>query len=549
QGFTTNFFLPLFNTRSDNYGGSFVNRARFSREVLEMVREEIGNDCAIALRFGLDTLPPPHGLAEGGVRAEEEGLRFVDFCDDLVDLWDIQLSWAGAWSEDAAPSRTHKENHSREYLRRVKDFTRKPVVNVGRFTSPDTMADVINSGQCDIIGAARPSIADPFLPKKIEEGRVEDIRECIGCNACISRWAIGGPAIVCTQNATVGEEFRRGWHPEIFSAAANRDSKVLIVGAGPAGLESAVVLAKREFSEIHIVEADTDVGGHLRWVSQLPGLQEWHRVVDYRQVQLEKLSNAVLITGKRLTEEDILNYGAEIVLIATGARWVNDGLNGWTQRPIPGLSTDTRTLTPEEVMSGADPGEKVLIYDTDGYFVGPSIAEYLARAGASVTFVTPFGDIGPQLDLTLEGPRMRQTLSDLRVRAFTQHVLTGVSADTGHLLPLSPFANESPDVDFDSIVFATQRLSNDSVYRSLKHDTVRLREHGVSDLHLIGDAYAPQHLVDTIFHAHRLSREIDSKDPSRPRPFIRERRLINGSDMDYKLDSSVLVPEEERLGQ
>ena len=90
------------------------------------------------------------------------------------------------------------------------------------------MVAIVRDGQCDIIGAARPSIADPFLPKKIEEGRLEDIRECIGCNICISRWEIGGPPLICTQNATAGEEYRRGWHPERFEPAKNAEVQVWV---------------------------------------------------------------------------------------------------------------------------------------------------------------------------------------------------------------------------------------------------------------------------------------------------------------------------------
>ncbi len=96
----------------------------------------------------------------------------------------------------------------------MKSVSKKPVLGVGRFTNPDLMVEAIESGALDIIATCRPSISDPFLPKKIEEGRLDDIRECIGCNICISRWEIGGPPLICTQNATAGEEYRRGWHPE-----------------------------------------------------------------------------------------------------------------------------------------------------------------------------------------------------------------------------------------------------------------------------------------------------------------------------------------------
>ena len=172
------------------------------------------------------------------------------------------------------------------------------------------MVAIINSGQSDIIGAARPSISDPFLPKKIDEGRLDDIRECIGCNVCISRWEIGGPPMVCTQNATAGEEYRRGWHPEKFHQAANADKGVLVVGAGPAGMECAMVLGKRGMSAVHLVEAGKEIGGSVNWISQLGhsdgkenlfrgtarGLGEWKRIVNYRQIQLDKLRNVEVHT-------------------------------------------------------------------------------------------------------------------------------------------------------------------------------------------------------------------------------------------------------------
>ena len=322
------FLLPFFNRRTDEYGGSFENRVRFGREVLELVREAVGDDCAISVRFGIDTLELPFGLGDRGIRQDGEGLQFIEYMDELVDMWDLNVGNAVEWGEDAAPSRTHPENHERPNVYKAKEHTKKPVMNVGRFTNPDTMVDVIRSGQADIIGAARPSISDPFLPKKIEEGRLDDIRECIGCNVCISRWEIGGPPLVCTQNATSGEEFRRGWHPEKFTQAANPDNDVLVVGAGPAGMECAMVLGKRGMRRVHLVDAAEEIGGHMRWVPKLPGLGEWARVVNYRRIQLDKLKNVEVITGSRLDAQGVLDYGAEIVVIASGSWWSTDGLQG-----------------------------------------------------------------------------------------------------------------------------------------------------------------------------------------------------------------------------
>ncbi|MGZ8707964.1 MAG: oxidoreductase, partial [Gaiellaceae bacterium] len=329
------FLSPFYNKRTDGYGGSFANRARFWKECLEQVREAVGDDCAIASRFAVDTLYGPSAIEIG-----EDGVRFVEYVDDLVDLWDLTVGDIAEWGQNAGPSRFFEENHEKPFTGQVKagDHTNKPVVGVGRITNPDTMVAIISSGQFDIIGAARPSISDPFLPKKIEEGRPDDIRECIGCNQCISRWEIGGPPMICTQNATAGEEYRRGWHPERFHPAANRDKGVLVVGAGPAGMECAMVLGKRDMSAVHLVDGDKEIGGCVNWISQLGhsdgkenlargtarGLGEWKRIVNYRQIQLDKLKNVEVHLGSQLSAEDVLEYGAEIVIISTGAHFATN---------------------------------------------------------------------------------------------------------------------------------------------------------------------------------------------------------------------------------
>src|SRR5262249_8117976 len=178
----------------------------------------------------------------------DEGLAFVELATrrGLLDLWDINISSLQEWGEDAGPSRFYKTNHQAPWTAEARRIAKVPVVGVGRFTDPDEMLRVLRSGQYDIIGCARPSIADPFLPRKLDEGRAEDISECIGCNLCIARFEYGVP-IVCTQNPTALEEYRRGWHPERFQKA-DRPGKVLVVGAGPAGLECARVLGRRGYA-------------------------------------------------------------------------------------------------------------------------------------------------------------------------------------------------------------------------------------------------------------------------------------------------------------
>ncbi len=173
----------------------------------------------------------------------DEGLEFVRMADHLVDLWDVHIGSILEWSKDSGASRFFAEGWQLEWTGHVREATAKPIVGVGRLTTPERMAEIIESGAWDLIGAARPNIADPFIPEKIRQGRFADIRACIGCNMCISKGDVRRH-IGCTQNATAGEEHRRGWHPERFDRAANADREVLVVGAGPAGMECAMVLGR-----------------------------------------------------------------------------------------------------------------------------------------------------------------------------------------------------------------------------------------------------------------------------------------------------------------
>jgi dimethylamine/trimethylamine dehydrogenase len=538
------FLSPFYNRRTDEYGGSFENRARFWRESLVKVREAVGDDCAIASRFAVDHLLGPTSIEVG-----EDGIRFVEYCDDVVDLWDFTVGDIAEWGQNAGPSRFFEENHEAEYTKQVKagDHTNKPVVGVGRITNPDTMVAIINSGQYDIIGAARPSISDPFLPNKIDEGRLEDIRECIGCNQCISRWEIGGPPMVCTQNATAGEEYRRGWHPEKFHKAANADKGVLVVGAGPAGMECAMVLGKRGMSAVHLVEADKEIGGSVNWISQLGhsdgkenlfrgtarGLGEWKRIVNYRQIQLDKLRNVEVHTGSRLSATDVLEYGAEIVVIATGCHYATDGLNAATHEPIPGADTSLNwQFTPDQVVAGSKAiGKRVLVLENEGYFMGASIAQKLAGEGHEVSLLTQAGDIAGYMEYTLEAPMLHRDLHRLGVSIHPYTMVERFEPGVAHAYNVwNPGHRERFEID--SVVLCTARLSNDELYRELKSDKARLEHEGIESLYVIGGAAAPRMIVDSIFDGHRLAREIDSPHPEMPLPFIRERRLWGDSSND-----------------
>jgi len=535
------FLSKFYNKRTDKYGGSFENRARFWLELVERTRRVIEGQAALCVRLSMDQLIGPDGL-----EAKDDGIRFVELAtrQGLVDVWDINISDQFEWGEDAGPSRFYKSNHQAPFVREVKRVAKAPVINVGRLTSPDDMVEIIRSGQADIIGAARPSIADPFLPKKIEEGRTEDIRECIGCNICISGWERGA-RITCTQNATAMEEYRRGWHPEKFDKTKEPCS-VLVVGAGPAGLECARVLGLRGYA-VHLVEAEKEIGGHVREVMRYPGLAEWGRVITYRDIQLKKLKNVELHTGRRLNAEAVLKYGADKVVLCTGAHWRTDGFSGTTMAPLSGVDAScAQFATPEQIMAGKAIGDRVLVLDGEGYYTGIAMAEMMADLGKEVTIMTSFGSVAPLTAYTLEAPNLNRMMHEKGIKAFAGHWVEAIEPGNrvkvrifhfsrdGYRRTTDPIAGELPRkrgteaevLEVDTVILATERTSNNDLYKALRARKSEWAKESIQGVYQAGDCYAPRLMADAVFEGQRIARELDSANPQRALPFKREMLVV-----------------------
>jgi dimethylamine/trimethylamine dehydrogenase len=477
------------NTRTDEYGGSIENRVRFLREILEDTRDAVGHRCAVAVRFAVDELMGPLGITADG-----DGRAVVELLKDVPDLWDVNVA---AWANDSSTSRFSPEGAQLELVRFVKQVTRKPVVGVGRFTSPETMLSVVREGILDFIGAARPSIADPFLPRKIEEGREDEIRECIGCNICVSGDMTHTP-LRCTQNPTMAEEWRRGWHPETI-APKKTSASILVVGGGPAGMECALWLGRRGY-EVHLAEASSALGGRVTREARLPGLAEWARVRDHRVVMLEKLSNVRVYPASNLGAGDVRALMEELpaqhVVIATGARWRNDGFGRAHPLAIPGFVE--RAFTPDDVMADAPIEGPVVVLDDDHYYMGGVCAEKLALRGLDVVLVTPAHVASAWTVNTLELYPINRRLRERGVRIVPQRTVVAFSGSEVETACI--FTGARSRIEARSVVSVTARLPVDDLLEELSD---------LPSVTAIGDAHAPSTIAAAVYAGHRYARELD----------------------------------------
>ena len=389
---------------------------RLLRELVEDTAEECEGRAAVAVRLCVDEMVGSHGFIRDDIDGVVGELACYPTCGS---------SWSATGPTIPRLPFAIEGSHS-EHLRGLKQLTTKPVVGVGRFTGPDMMVDQIRSGTTDFIGAAAALDCGPVSSRQIESGLIDDIRECIGCNICVSGDYTMSP-IRCTQNPTMGEEWRRGWHPE-YVPPAQRPEPVLVVGAGPAGLEIARTLGHRDCS-VALLEAGRELGGRVRRESALPGLSAWIRVVDYREQQLGKLDSVEIHRQSPVSVDDVLDFGFAHVVVSTGATWRADGVGRWNHHPVP-IADGADVLTPDDIMSGARPsGSRVVIFDDDHYYMAGILAELLANEGFAITVVCPKPQVSAWTSNTLEVDRIQARLINAGVALHNNQALVAVDGD------------------------------------------------------------------------------------------------------------------------
>ena len=490
------FLLPQYNQRTDEYGGSLENRARLLRQLLEDTKEEVGSQCAVALRFAVDEM-----MGDAGMTWQDEGQAIVKMLSDIPDLWDVNVS---DWSNDSATSRFQpQEGYQNPFIEFVKGVTNKPVVAVGRITSPDYMLSMVKDGIVDFIGAARPSIADPFLPNKIRDNRIDEIRECIGCNVCVSSDGLGIP-IRCTQNPTIAEEWRRGWHPEQIKAKASAEA-ALVVGGGAAGLECAMQLARRGY-EVTLAEARPEMGGRTLDESGLDGLSAWKRVVDYRLFDMRKRGNLNMYNHSRLTAAQVLEFAVPNVFIATGASWRRDGV-GRSRRTAIDNDQSMAIYTPDDVMAGVLPDPQqmpsLVLFDDELAYMGGLVAQQLADAGYGIILVTSGSVVSPFTDVTLEQATIQRRLLEAGVAIIANHSVQAIEA--GEVCIACNYTGQVQRMASNGLLLVTEKQRHSQLYDEL----MALPDHGLQHLELIGDAQNPGLIADAVYSGHMAARNFE----------------------------------------
>ncbi|HEV8308514.1 MAG TPA: FAD-dependent oxidoreductase [Methylomirabilota bacterium] len=474
-----NFLSPLSNTRTDEYGGTFDNRLRLALEVVRAVREAVGRDFVVGIRHTGDQLVP------GGLTREDqlEVARRIDALG-MVDYFMVSGSSTETLRYEAmvTPSLYHPRGLYNELAAGTRRVVRVPVIVSGRIITPEQAEAALASGICDLVGMARSLIADPELPRKAAEGRLDDIRMCVGASeGCIGRLR-QGKAITCVQNPMIGREAELA---EIRPAA--RAKRVVVVGGGVGGLEAARVAALRGH-RVLLFEATSALGGQVLAAAGAPKREDYAGIAAWLARQVEKLGVEVRL-GTSATAAGVLAEAPDAVIVATGA----------TPRvpDIPGAHL-AHVVSPVDVLLGrVTPGRRSVVVDEDGHFAGPTTADFLASRGGQVTIVCRYFMVGEDID---EGLR-----ADLYARLYGQGVTLLPLTVAVEILPEAvrvrhTFSAAETELEAQTVVLAFGGKADDALFHELAGQ--------VPELRLVGDAYSPRRIHDAILDGTRAARAI-----------------------------------------
>jgi 2,4-dienoyl-CoA reductase-like NADH-dependent reductase (Old Yellow Enzyme family)/thioredoxin reductase len=484
------FLTPHHNKRTDEYGGSFENRARFMMEALEVCKSEISDEMALGIRINADE------LMTGGMNEEDtkETLRYV-VKSGLIDFVDLDVSMEPEQAQLMTTGMFDPVMHNAERVARVREAAGPlPVLATpGRVTTVAQAEQLIATGVTDMVGIVRGLVAEPELVNKARDGREEELRVCVAVNACVSQLS---PGWGCAINPAAGREQR--FSDRLTGPAPSRH-RVVIVGGGPAGLEAARVAATRGH-HVTLLERDVQLGGGVSLWAELPGRGVMKSLVNFLNRRMTDL-NVDVRTGTEANAEAVLSLKPEVVIVATGSRYRRDGSNGFSMAPIEGWEKDF-VIGPEDVIRKkiATTG-RVLVLDDEGMHAAAGVAELMARGGAQVDYVTRHIMLAPHLEMAI--PYVAQRMAEAGVTVHTLRFLKEIgdhSATTYHTGTKEEHVIEG----LEYVVLATMREPVDDLYEQLSGQ--------VGHVYLVGDALAPRTLKEATYEGNRFARVIGEPD-------------------------------------
>jgi 2,4-dienoyl-CoA reductase-like NADH-dependent reductase (Old Yellow Enzyme family)/thioredoxin reductase len=487
-------FLSAFrNRRTDVYGGSVANRMRFLVETLQAVRDAVGATVAVGIRFNWNELLPG-GLTESEAREILSSLAE----QKLIDFADIDIATAPNQAPLGTPAYFAPKFGTERFVATVRDVLGSiPVLStLGRVTSAADAERALADGSCDLVGATRGLIAEPEFVKNAMEGREERSRVCIACNLCLNPAATG--AFGCAINPASGRE--RRWGVTHFEPAAQRQ-KVVVVGAGPAGLEAARVAALRGH-DVVLLERGGVVGGQMNTWAKLPGRDVFATTPLWYRGELDELGVDVR-TGVDADAQTVLGESPDAVVIATGASYARDGESGFIPAPIPGWDQDF-VYAPEQIIDGGErPSGRIVVLDDEGLNTGAGVAEMLAEAGADVELMTRRMTLVEHLFYTAEYAFIIPRLKNLGIKITRETYLSKIGDH--RLTAYDVFTNAAYEIEgVDAVVLVTMRRPDTALAAQL--------EGKVGQLFPVGDALAPRGLREATFEGQMFARMLGEPD-------------------------------------